>query len=901
MSVLVSIKVDDKGNAALVNLGRNAKKAKPQIADLGDTMKKALAVVGVIQGLRLLTAQLHAAAQEANAFELAMKRLSAIGSVTGDALHHSREGVRQLALDTEHSASQIGSAMLEVVKMGYDAAGAMEVMPHATNLATAAMEDLTWSSTNMINVMKSFNIGSEESERMANVMATAFNKTSLNLKSYMESMTYVAPIASAMNVSFEETSALLGVLADRGLKGSIAGTTLKNAMLKLIDPTEKVMDALEGVDFTGMTLTQVLGRLQEAGLNTGEMLKQFDLRALAGALAIGKNADEVERLTESLVKQEDTAEDVANIIRQDYTVQLDNAKNALSDTVIELNELIAPYKIQMIRALGGGFRDAITYIEQNREGIRKFVSTLADLTEKVIPLLIKNAKTFLVIWGSIWAAKHLIALNNMWKSMQGLNGIMMNLVVQTLPNLKTKMLGVMTSIQMTTAAAALLYTAIDNALTKWEALLAKQELNIAEKFNTQEHLKLLNNYIKAEERLTEVRKKASQYLADSQDIKAAQDRYKRAREALKEMMGYSKAELDNTDYIRSTAVNIKTILDSEAAKKAKEDAVMVFDDTEIYGSVISSSPDGKGKGKSDGEETDPRIAAAEAELERAKMMAEQEKNYQKALEGRREKLAEIRELELQAEQDVLDAKKRVADLEEERRIRQRDQLLTLGHTIVDVYENVANIFITAEDARHERAMENIQEEIAANDRKFDRQITLAEGSLFKQQMLEQQQADERLKLEEKLEEKKKEAAKAEYQRQVWLAGVKAAMAVLDIWAREPAGFIGKTIAAAATAGITAGLVGKVAAANMRTGSGDVIRGQGNDSSDSILTRVSRGERVLSTDEIQRMGGNEALNQKIDLGDSFSGGRNTIVKIDNFVGTRQFARDFIKTVEKELSR
>lgn len=910
MAVLVTIRVDDKGNAAIANLGKNAKQAKPSVESLGSTMKKAFAVLGVVQGLRLLGAELQKAAQEANAFELSMKRLSAIGKVTGDALTASRRGVRELATETEFGASKIGNAMLEVVKMGYDYAGAMEVMPDATDLATASMEDLSWASTNMINVMKAFGINSQESTKVANVMATSFNETSLNLKSYMESMTYVAPIASAMNISLEETTALLGVLSDMGLRGTIAGTTLKNAMLKLISPTDRVMEALEGVDFRGLSLTQTLGILNKQGVNTGDMLEQFDLRALAGSLAIGKRNDEVVKLTESLEKQETTAKGVAEGIREDYTMELAKAKNELNDTVIALNEIIAPYKIQMMQALGDSFKNFASYIENNEEEIEDLVSTLSNLVTNVLPNLIRYAKAFLGVWATLWTIKTLNNIRNQYSALGRMDGILDSIGgrAKGITTLKTSFGGLTTAISGAIGVGLTLKSLLEDiADAKMEAIDRQSKTHL-EAMDDPAKMKKLSDalYEYVEARKMYNRELERRGIAEGRSIpfqdeigKAMYENMMQSWSVLKDKYGYNKSQLKDLGFLENTAGSLVKRLRHEPEKTTSKNKSK--DENDPYGLNImpdSDSGSGSGSGK---KSIDPRVEAADALLERIEMIQEQEKNRREFAKEKAEEEADeiikLQELEWEAQEEIDRLKDELAEKEEFRTQRK----LELAYASLDAFENIYSIFTNREDARHEQEMENLQEEMSLIDRKYERQISLAEGNLFKQQMLEQQHADEKLRIEEKLQAKKDEAAKAEKERALFLATLQSKLAILDIWAKEPSGFLGKSIAAIATAGIVAGLVGEIATANYRRGSEGLIDGQGNATSDSILARVSKGERVLSTDEIQRMGGNESIQRKIDLGESYSSGSPTTVVIENFIGNRRFARDFIRIAEKELSR
>src|SRR5699024_59602 len=62
-------------------------------------------------------------------------------------------------------------------------------------------------------------------------LAAASSKTNTDVDQLGEALKYVGANANAAGMDIEQTSAFLGILADNGIKGSMAGTTL-NAMLR---------------------------------------------------------------------------------------------------------------------------------------------------------------------------------------------------------------------------------------------------------------------------------------------------------------------------------------------------------------------------------------------------------------------------------------------------------------------------------------------------------------------------------------------------------------------------------------------------------------------------------------------------------------------------------------------
>jgi len=80
----------------------------------------------------------------------------------------------------------------------------------------------------------------------------------------------------------------------------------------------------------------------------------------------------------------------------------------------------------------------------------------------------------------------------------------------------------------------------------------------------------------------------------------------------------------------------------------------------------------------------------------------------------------------------------------------------------------------------------------------------------------------------------------------------------------------------------------------------VVLGSGNGGSDSEIARVSRGERILAVDEVDRLGGLQRIQELLDFGQR--GGEGKTIRIDTLIGTDEFVRDnLIPAIASEMDR
>lgn len=105
-------------------------------------------------------------------------------------------------------------------------------------------------------------------------------------------MVYIGPSAHAAGISLEETAAMVGILSNKGIEGSQAGTALRGALTRLIKPSKQNVQGFKELginvaDFKKGTLT-LPDMLDKIKNNTKGWTKEQ--RASAVALAFGTEA-----------------------------------------------------------------------------------------------------------------------------------------------------------------------------------------------------------------------------------------------------------------------------------------------------------------------------------------------------------------------------------------------------------------------------------------------------------------------------------------------------------------------------------------------------------------------------------------------------------------------------------
>src|SRR5699024_130114 len=132
-------------------------------------------------------------------------------------------------------------------------------------------EDLASSADIAASTLRGFGLEASEAGHVADVLAENANRTNSSVAETGEAMKNIAALARAAGIRMEETAAAIGIMANAGIQGSQAGTTLRGALSRLSKPTDVMQQAMDelGVSFYDSegkmkSLSEQVGMLQDA-------------------------------------------------------------------------------------------------------------------------------------------------------------------------------------------------------------------------------------------------------------------------------------------------------------------------------------------------------------------------------------------------------------------------------------------------------------------------------------------------------------------------------------------------------------------------------------------------------------------------------------------------------------
>lgn len=316
----------------------------------------------------------------ATSFEYQMARVQAISGATAQSFTKLQRNAEELGASTIYQATAVGELQEEYAKLGFTASEITAVTESTLSLAQVTGADLGRAAEIAGSTLRIFGKDVSEVGQVNDVIAVAISQSALDFESFAETMKYAGSQAAISAVTMEEISAAMGVLANRGVKGSIAGTRLRMILAKLAEEGGNTHDKFLELINGSMTMTEAIDR--------------FGVRAASAVPVLQENREEFFALENSMRQAAGTL-DVMQEVMDDTSFAVQRRLiSALENLAIQFGKVLLPIVNFIIEALikvTGGFA--------RLPGAIKVVLVAVGTAMVVIPpflFLLGNVKLMLV-------------------------------------------------------------------------------------------------------------------------------------------------------------------------------------------------------------------------------------------------------------------------------------------------------------------------------------------------------------------------------------------------------------------------------------------------------------------------------------------------------------------------
>lgn len=242
-------------------VAEGAQRSGQAMAEAFDAAASAMAAAGIVAGLKQIYDAFAECVGIAAEFESTMSTVEALSGASGGEMEELSAKAKELGATTVFTAQEAGDAMTYMGMAGWKAQDMISGMDGVLNLAAASGEDLAMVSDIVTDNLTAFGLKASDTSRFADVLAAAATNSNTSVSIMGETFKQSAAIAGALGYSVEDVAVAVGLMANAGIKGSIAGTALKNTFNGL----------LEGATLTG----EAFGEYEFSALNADGTTKGF--------------------------------------------------------------------------------------------------------------------------------------------------------------------------------------------------------------------------------------------------------------------------------------------------------------------------------------------------------------------------------------------------------------------------------------------------------------------------------------------------------------------------------------------------------------------------------------------------------------------------------------------------
>lgn len=391
----------DVGNVKLTALGNELKQTGDKMKNVG---KNATTYVSAP-----IAAGFGAAVKTTMDFDSAMSQVAAtMGKTTKDmeseqvSVDGFTGSLRDLAVEmgskTAFSATEAAEALNYMALAGYDAQTSADMLPKVLNLAAAGNMDLATASDMVTDSQSALGLSLEETGTLIDQMARTSSKSNTSVEQLGSAILTVGGTAKVMKGGTEELNAVLGVLADNGVKGAEGGTALRNILLSLGSPTDKAAKQLQALGVSVYDSEGKMKDLRDLMPELNSALSQLTDEERTQAIASIFNKRDLKSVNALLSTSTDRWDELSGAIsdsggaaEQMADTQLDNLggsltilKSALEGLAINVGDVLTPY----IKKLAEWITSLVDKFNGLSPTAQKIIVVIAAVAAAIGPLLI---------------------------------------------------------------------------------------------------------------------------------------------------------------------------------------------------------------------------------------------------------------------------------------------------------------------------------------------------------------------------------------------------------------------------------------------------------------------------------------------------------------------------------
>jgi len=334
-------------------------------------------VLGLATVVFALTRAIGDAFGRIRAFDKELRNMAGIAGFTREELSEVEAQIREVASTSIKTSNEVAQLATTLFTLGKSRDEVIQLLAPVNNLSIALGATSDEAGELLVQTLNAFGRSSSSAQEFADVIANIRASTALDFQRIKEALGFLAPVAKAAGVSFEETGAILGVLVDNGIKAARAGRLVSTSFLKL---------AADGTN-----LTSALNRIKQAqdeNRSSQDLLSLsaeiFGKESAAIGLILASNTERVSELTKEFENSEGALERLTSEQLKSLDAQLKIVDSAYEDFIlsIEKGDGVLSRAIRKVLSLTTSFLNFLSALNQSEEDIARRAAA-NDLKEQI--------------------------------------------------------------------------------------------------------------------------------------------------------------------------------------------------------------------------------------------------------------------------------------------------------------------------------------------------------------------------------------------------------------------------------------------------------------------------------------------------------------------------------------
>ena len=323
-------------------------------------------------------------------FDDRMRLVQAVTSSTGEEFDALVKTAQRLGRETSFTAQEVADAMTGLGRMGFDPSEITAAIEHVLNLSRATGTDLSESADIAANSLRIFGMEAGKMSHVADILTATANGSAQTLTDLFEGLKMAGPPAAAAGENISELCASLGIMANMGIKGSLAGTALRKAYVQFADV--KVQNVLrdvgvEAVDANGnlKKMAVIMRDVAEATakMPTAERLSfmkdVFGVRGMMSGLSLAGNIEELDKFLARLRDVSGQADETARAMDRGIGGSFRLFRSAVEGTMNAVGEALSSTLQPMVARITAAINTFTKWVEANRGLVTSIAATVASI------------------------------------------------------------------------------------------------------------------------------------------------------------------------------------------------------------------------------------------------------------------------------------------------------------------------------------------------------------------------------------------------------------------------------------------------------------------------------------------------------------------------------------------